>query len=510
NIVMAFADDWGYYASAYGKLSPGGVNDVISTPNFDSIANDGVLFTNAFVSAPSCTPCRSSLMSGQPFYRCRTASILSGAKWDFSLPAYPLLLEESGYRIGHTYKVWSPGSPGNAPHGGHRTAFNQSGFRFNRFSQFAMSHDDPDAAKAILLDEVRGNMRSFFDADADGVLDGDQPVCYFFGPTNTHRKWIAGSGLKLWGVNPDALKGKLPAFLPDVHKVREDFADYLGEAMAFDAALGVLNEELERLGIADNTLLVVSGDHGVPGIGRGKCNLYDLGTHVPLAVRWPNGIKHPGRVSNDFVSLPELAPTFLNVANVPVPASMIARPITPLLASDQSDQIDPERSYVITGRERHVATARAGMKPFPQRAIQTRDWLFIINFEPERTPMGYGPPIHAPDKMFPDVEALTENTGAAYPDLDASPTKAFVVTNRRKYPIEFEMAVGLRPEFELYNLQTDPDCMTNLADQAEYAETRSDLQSRLLNELKATGDPRLTSPVMFEQGLFIAKPDRGL
>ncbi|MEM6978661.1 MAG: sulfatase-like hydrolase/transferase, partial [Planctomycetota bacterium] len=123
NIVMAFADDWGYYASAYGKLSPGGVNDVISTPNFDSIANEGVLFTNAFVSAPSCTPCRSSLMSGQPFYRCRTASILSGAKWDFSLPAYPLLLEESGYRIGHTYKVWSPGSPGNAPHGGHRTAF---------------------------------------------------------------------------------------------------------------------------------------------------------------------------------------------------------------------------------------------------------------------------------------------------------------------------------------------------------------------------------------------------
>lgn len=111
HIVMAFADDWGCYASAYAKHFPGTASEVISTPKFDSIARDGVLFTNAFVSAPSCTPCRSSLMAGQPFWRCDKASILLGAVWDFSLPAYPLLLEESGYRIGHTYKVWSPGRP---------------------------------------------------------------------------------------------------------------------------------------------------------------------------------------------------------------------------------------------------------------------------------------------------------------------------------------------------------------------------------------------------------------
>ena len=99
NIVMAFADDWGQYASAYGKLAPGGINDHIPTSNFDAVADEGVLFTRAFVSAPSCTPCRSSLLSGQHFWRCGRAAILQGAIWDLSIPSYPLLLEADGYRM---------------------------------------------------------------------------------------------------------------------------------------------------------------------------------------------------------------------------------------------------------------------------------------------------------------------------------------------------------------------------------------------------------------------------
>ena len=69
NILFAFADDWGRYASAYSVIEQGGLNDLINTPNFDRIAKEGVLFTNAFVNAPSCTPCRSSLLSGQYFWR---------------------------------------------------------------------------------------------------------------------------------------------------------------------------------------------------------------------------------------------------------------------------------------------------------------------------------------------------------------------------------------------------------------------------------------------------------
>src|SRR5512133_3402505 len=101
NILFVFSDDWGRYASAYAKADgPGSVNDVIRTPNFDRVASEGVLFRNAHVTAPSCTPCRSSLLSGQYFWRTGRGAILLGAVWDPAIPAFPLLLRESGYQIG--------------------------------------------------------------------------------------------------------------------------------------------------------------------------------------------------------------------------------------------------------------------------------------------------------------------------------------------------------------------------------------------------------------------------
>lgn len=503
NIVMAFADDWGKYASAYAKLEPGGPSDVISTPNFDGLAADGVLFTRAYVSAPSCTPCRSSLLSGQHFWRCGRASILQGAIWDFSNPAYPLILEESGYRIGHTYKVWSPGSPRNAPHGDKRCSFNSHGGKFNGFSQNAMKAKDPEAGKAALLEEVRNNMRSFLDADGDQKADGDKPFCYWFGPTNCHRKWIAGSGKALWGIDPDDLKGKLPPYLPDVPVVREDFADYLGEAQAFDAALGIMVDELKRIGQLDNTILVISGDHGIPGVTRGKCNLYDLGTSVPLAIHWPKGIGTPGRVVDDFVSLPDLAPTFLQAAGQQIPAAMTAKSLLPILASDQHGQVDPQRDAVFTGRERHVASAREGNKPYPQRAIRTDQHLYIINFQPQRWPMGDGPGYGSPEVTeMPSLEKLRENTFSAFGDLDASPTKAWVILHRDEDPQSFDYAVGRRPKFELYDIKADPHCIHNLAQQETHQPTRMRLHKRLMSELRRTGDPRVSDDVIFERSPF--------
>ena len=118
NILFAFADDWGQYASAYARLKPGTPSDLVSTPNFDRIAKEGVLFTRAFVNAPSCTPCRSSLLSGQYFWRTGRGAILQGAIWDSSIPSFPLILKDRGYHIGFTYKVWSPGTPADAPYGG--------------------------------------------------------------------------------------------------------------------------------------------------------------------------------------------------------------------------------------------------------------------------------------------------------------------------------------------------------------------------------------------------------
>ena len=106
NIVFCFADDWGRYAGAYAKVDGRpSLNQVIRTPNIDRMAGEGALFRHAFVTAPSCTPCRSSLLSGQYFFRTHMGAILNGAKWDSSIPTYPLMLRDAGYHIGKSHKV---------------------------------------------------------------------------------------------------------------------------------------------------------------------------------------------------------------------------------------------------------------------------------------------------------------------------------------------------------------------------------------------------------------------
>ena len=487
NILFAFADDWGKYASAYSQKDPGTPNDVVQTPHFDRVAREGVLFHNAFVTAPSCTPCRSSLLSGQYFWRTGMGAILQGAVWDSKIPTFPLLLNKAGYHIGHSYKVWVPGKPRNAPYGAELFAYNEFGNRFSRFSQTVSAAPNPDLAKKELLAEVRDNFRSFI-----SKRQGKAPFCYWFGPTNCHRKWTKGSGNDLWGINPDSLVGKMPPFLPDVPEIREDFADYLGEVQAFDTALGILLNELDELGELDNTLIVVSGDHGIPGFPRAKCNLYDFGVAVPLAVRWGNKIGS-NREIDDFVNLMDLPPTFLEVASHSVPAVMTGRSLAPLLRASQSGQIEPDRDFVVTGRERHVASARPGQLPYPQRAIRTKDFLYIRNFHPERWPMGVAPGFGLDVAPWPNANQLEKNTFAAFGDFDASPTKAFLglARDRPEMSAYVEYAFGRRPAEELYDLRTDPHQLTNVASLSRYQEARSRLGDRLLKVLETSGDPRV-------------------
>lgn len=507
NILFAFADDWGRYASIYAEVSGKGTpNDVVQTPNFDRVAREGVLFKNAHVTAPSCTPCRSSLLSGQYFFRTGRGAILQGAIWDKSIPTYPLLLRDAGYHIGKVFKVWSPGTPRDAPYGEQEYGYETPGLNFNSFSQTAtklVSEGKSVAeAKQLLLDKVGRDFDSFLKAQPEG-----KPFCFWFGPTNTHRKWTLGSGKALWGLDPDKLKGKLPGFLPDVPLVREDFADYLGEAMAFDAGLGVLLGRLEKTGQLDNTLVVVSGDHGAPGFPRGKCNLYGFGTGVSLAARWGNGKIPPGRVVDDFVNLMDLAPTFLEAGGVKPPEVMTGHSLMPVLTSEKSGQVDPKRTWVITGRERHVAAAREGGKPYPQRALRTKDHVFIINFKPDRWPMGDPGPVEKGE--VPDYETLANNTFAAYADLDASPSKAWMIAHRNDPEVEedFNLGFGKRPKFELYDLTKDPYEIDNVAGQTDYAGIQKAMKQQLMAELKRVEDPRVISnPPPFERPPFTDIP----
>ncbi len=504
NVLFVFADDWGRYASIYGKREPGTINDVVKTPHFDALAEKGVLFTRAFVNAPSCTPCRSSLLSGQYFWRTGRGAILQGAVWDSSIPTFPLLLEKSGYAIGHTGKVWSPGTPANAPIGAQRTGHNKAGRQFNDFSEALDKATDEAATREKLLTEVRGNFEGFLKQ-----RPGDKPFCYWWGPTNTHRTWIKGSGKRFWNIDPESLKGRMPKHLPDVTEVREDVADYLGEVQALDAGLGELLRVLEETGEASRTLVIVSGDHGMPGVPGGKCNLYDLGTRVSLAICCPDRIPG-GRIVDDFVCLPDLAPTILEAAGVDVPKVMTGKSLLNVLKSDRSGTVDETRDFVVTGRERHVAAARLELRPYPQRAIRTADFLYIRNFAPDRWPMGTAPG-YGTIGMMPDAESLETTTFGAFADMDASPTKSWLITHvndNSENQIWFDRAFAQRPAEELFDLRADPDQIRNVAQDSKYAEVRKQLSERLMGILKETNDPRVTTdPPAFEQSPFTDKPN---
>lgn len=499
NILFFFADDWGRYASIYAEVNgKGGINDVVRTPNFDRVAKRGVLFRHAHVNAPSCTPCRSSLLSGQYFWRTGQGAILQGAVWNPSIPTYPLLLRDAGYHIGKSYKVWSPGTPADAPYGGQQHSYQKRGGRFNQFSEnvtkLVESGRKLDESKEELYSEVRENFKDFLAA-----REANKPFCFWFGPTNVHRTWIKGSGKNLWQIDPDMLRGKMPSFLPDVPEVREDLADYFGEIAAWDAGIGVLLTELDKSGERDNTLIVISGDHGAPGFPHGKCNLYGFGTGVSLAISGPGVVG--GRVVDDFVNLPDLAPTFLEAAGVAPPEVMTGRSLWPVLKSNKAGLVDEKRTWVVTGRERHVENARADYTPYPQRAIHTAENLFIINFRPDRWPLG--DPYRLEGNNTATVQEITKTTRTTHPDADAGPTKGWLVGERNspKWRSYYELEFGKRPKYELYDLKQDPHETKNVANDPAYATIKSELERRLMAELSRTGDPRLV-----DDGIFFETP----
>ncbi len=434
NILFAIADDWGWpHAGAYG-------DPVIKTPTFDRIAKQGVLFENAFVSSPSCTPSRNAILTGQHHWRLGWGGNL-WSKLDTKHRTFPHLLEESGYFVGHFRKSWGPGKHDNW-------------------------EKHPAGKKFKSVD-------AFFEARPK-----HQPFCFWFGASDPHRPYKKGSG-KESGMNLSKIK--LFEHYPESEEIRSDVADYYWEVQRFDRELGDVLNKLEAMGELENTIVVVTGDHGMP-FPRCKANIYDSGSRVPMAVHWP-GVVNPGRRVSDFVSTTDLAPTFLELAKVDIPAAMTGKSWMNILRSDRSGRMEPERDHVLIGKERHVPCQEApDSGGTPMRAIRTDDFLLIRNFKPERWPAG---------------TANWQNAfinGCWYGDVDNGPTKTYMIENQDKdedHRRKFELAFGKRPEFELYDLKKDPSQLVNVAADPRFAEIKNQLNDRLSRELIDSNDPRI-------------------
>ena len=158
-----------------------------------------------------------------------------------------------------------------------------------------------------------------------------------------------------------------------------------------------------------------------------------------------------------------------------------------LLPAFESTDYKSLRGWALIGRETHVNTARGGL-PYPMRAIRTEDFLYIINFKPERAPMGDA--LKGAEASFEQIE---NNTRLTYADVDAGPTKAWMFEHRDDPEVKklWDLGFGPRPEEELYDLTNDPHQMNNLAGSSSYNDTRQGFREILMNQLKESNDPRL-------------------
>lgn len=512
NILFYFGDDWGRYAGIYADPATASVNDVIRTPHFDRIGREGVVFENAFVPVSSCSPCRASLATGRYFWNCGSGAFLNGtvSNWKgrpnpfIALPKFPDLLREGGYTVRRSGKTIA--FTESMPTAAERTL---PAVEYQRYGLYVSGAGDA-AERRRRHDEVlahpRQEMRRMLAARTPG-----QPFFFIYGTINIHRPFVAGSGELLWGIEPDRLRGRLPKFLPDVEDVRRDFADYLGEVQAADAMLGEMLEELEAAGELDRTLVILSGDKGIPGIPRGKTNCYDLSIRAPLLLRWPQGIP-AGRRVQDFVSLMDVGPTLLELAGVSVTSAMDGRSFRLQLASPRGGWVDARRDCVIVGRELHHHYARDGNLPYPMRAIRTRDFLYIRNFHPERWPNGN--PYNIED--LAQAAQYERHEEAPYRDVDASLTKSWLLIHRAEPEAArlLDLTLGLRPAEELYDVAADPDSLRNLAADPARAEVKRNLERRLFEILAKTSDPRLIDafdrpPYVTTSARTIAPPKAG-
>lgn len=448
NILVCISDDQSYpHAGAYGTTW-------VNTPAFDRVASQGILFDRAYTPNAKCAPSRSCLLTGRNPWQLEEAAN-HVPYFPAAFKTYAELLAEHGYAIGYTGKGWAPGDPGTV-----------AGVRRELLGPVYNNQKLTPPTSAISRIDYAENFREFLSGKAD-----DQPFCFWFGALEPHRPYEYGSGQTKGNMSPEKIDTVF-SFWPDVDSVRTDLLDYAFEINYFDEQLGRIMALLDEAGELENTLIIVTSDNGM-AFPRVKGQAYERSNHLPLAVMWPDGIRHPGRRYDQYVSFTDFAPTFLDVAGVDTAGSGMAsfegNSLVPVFAGRE----DPNtRPYMVVGKERHDV-GRPNDWGYPIRGIFKDGFLYIRNFEVSRWPAG--------------------NPETGYLDTDGSPTKSVILHQRRYHGQHtlWDLNFGFRGEEELYDLSVDTDCLNNLATHPQYAQLKTDLFATLKSELESEGDPRI-------------------
>ena len=426
NVVFFIADDvsWNDYG-CYG-------NKAARTPHIDALAANGLRFNHAYLTASSCSPSRSSIITGRyPHNNGKAAELHLPIEWN--LPWFPELLREAGYYTALSGKHHMTSTKG--PEGETRPK--------------PFDHVDGGRAKGN-----SGGHANWVAVTKDRPKD--KPFFFWFAAYDAHRDWDAD---KQWDEERYGPMHKpadviVPPFLVDDEETRQDLASYYNEVTRFDHYIGEVVAELKSQGELDNTLIFVLADNGRP-FPRAKTRIHDSGMKTALVAHWPAGIKTSGRASDSLVSVIDLAPTVLDVAGLKPAETMQGVSLQPLLARTATQV----RKFAFSEHNWHDYEAHG-------RGVRGDGFLLIKNFRPYQAWQGPADSVRSPSHASLQARRDSEKLTAAQLDVFLAP----------------------RPAVELYDLRGDPHQLVNLVGRPDYNIQRALLSQTLDRWMEETHD----------------------
>ncbi|MCC6509649.1 MAG: sulfatase [Pirellulaceae bacterium] len=424
NFVVCIADDisWDDFG-CYGSKTA-------RTPRIDAIAAQGLRFTEAYLTASSCSPSRSSIITGRYPHNLGPAAELH-QPIAANIPWLPTELRQLGYYTAVVGKNHM--SRENAKVGG----------------------ETWDLIDPGVTPENHGGESHWVKTIQQRPKD--KPFFFWFAALDAHRDWEAD---KEWDETKYGPKHRpqdiiVPPFLADDMATRRDLASYYNEVSRFDYFVGQVTDALAAEGVLDNTLLLVLADNGRP-FPRAKTRLHDSGMKTALVAHWPAGIVRQGSTCPSLVSVIDIAPTFLELAGQKsLPASFQGVSLAPILRDPQAKT----RRHAFSEHNWHDYEAHG-------RSVRSDGWLYIRNARAALAWQGPADSVRSPShgslKALRDANKLT--------------------------PHQADVFLSPRPTEELYFTANDPDQLRNLANDSTQAETKARLAALLDQWIEQTGD----------------------
>ncbi len=427
NFVFIISDDIGFDdLGCYGSIDS-------RTPHLDALAEEGLLFTNAYLTASSCSPSRSSIITGRyPHNNGDAAELHRAISWH--IPSFPGVLREAGYHTalaGKDHMMWHP-----APESEQAPA-----------EPFEVKYPS----------KVKGNSGGHGNwIKALEERPADQPFFLWLAALDAHRGW---DGDREWderryGPMHDPAHVVLPPAFVDTPDTRQDFASYLNEVTRFDYFVGRVVDYLKAENLFGNTYVFAVTDNGRP-FPRAKTRLIDDGMKTFFIATGP-AIQRPGTITDSLVSVIDIAPTIAELAGLPSSETFQGRSLTPIFA----DATASVRPYAFSEHNWHDYEAHG-------RSVRDGRWLYLENNRPGLALQGPADSVKSP--TFQDLLAAAASS-------EPLP------------PIQADVLLAPRPEVELYDMDADPRQIANLAGDPDFASVEKRLADALAKWSEETAD----------------------